>query len=113
MERQLNEFESVAPRNDTLSDVPALGLEATARILKAKVDVLEEELKALIKERQEKETHLAVAFEKIKSLDDQKIKDQRQLNSLTVIKNHEIGAYKTFYLSRAKMKSCKKILTKH
>ena len=81
------EFEAHAPKNDTQiieGGNPALGPEATARILKAKVDVLEEELRALIKERQEKETNLAVAYEKIKSLDDQKTKDQRQIVTFTV-----------------------------
>lgn len=86
LEKQLLEFEAHAPKNNTQNEGgnPSLGPEATSRILKAKVDVLEEELKALIKERQEKETNLAVAFEKIKSLDDQKTKDQRQIATLTV-----------------------------
>lgn len=87
MEKQLIEFEAVDSCNDTNQspNITALGPEATARIMKAKVDVLEEELRALIRERQEKETNLAVAFEKIKTLDDQRGKDQRQLTNLTVL----------------------------
>lgn len=88
LEKQLQEFEAAAPKkqntqHDSDPEGPLLGPEATARIFKAKVDVLEEELKALLNERQEKETNLAVAFEKIKKMDDQRVKDQRQITSLS------------------------------
>jgi len=111
MEKQLIEFEAVDPCNNTNQspNSTALGPEATARIMKAKVDVLEEELRALIRERQEKETNLAVAFEKIKTLDDQRVKDQRQLTNLTVLID-QIFFY--LFIFRVKMKSCKRILMK-
>jgi hypothetical protein len=54
------------------------------RLLKAKLDVAEQELETIVEERQSKETELAVALEKVKILMEDQAHDNRQITTLTV-----------------------------
>lgn len=57
----------------------ALGSEATSRFLKAKLNVLQQELDTLVSERGVRDTHFAELKEKVKAMDIERVKDQRQV----------------------------------